>query len=150
MAIKLKGPWSLDDINVFLSETNLPLRLACVASDGFPRVVSLWYQYQAGSLHCVTHQDSKLVALLKKDNKVGFEVAPNDPPYHGVRGQGVVTLTPLGPGSTLKDLLTRYLGGLDSSLANWLLARSEEELLLTVKPHRLFSWDYRERMGGNN
>jgi nitroimidazol reductase NimA-like FMN-containing flavoprotein (pyridoxamine 5'-phosphate oxidase superfamily) len=147
MAIKLKGPWSLDEIDVFLSQANLPLRLACVGSDGFPRVVSLWYQYQGGTLYCVTHQDSKLVALLQADDKVGFEVAPNEPPYHGVRGQGRVALAPLESSSTLEDLLKRYLGSVESNLANWLLSRSDEELLITISPHRLFSWDYRERMG---
>ncbi len=146
MTIKLKGPWAQDDIDEFLTVAKLPLRLACVASDGFPRIVSLWYQYQAGALYCVTHQDSQLAALLQKDDKIGFEVSPNDPPYHGVRGQGTAALTPLGSGSTLNDLLIRYLGSVESTLAKWLLSRSDEELLVTISPRRLFSWDYRERM----
>jgi nitroimidazol reductase NimA-like FMN-containing flavoprotein (pyridoxamine 5'-phosphate oxidase superfamily) len=125
-----------------------PVRLACVGSDGFPRVVSLWYQYQDGRLYCVTHRDSQLARLLAAETRVGFEVAPNSPPYRGVRGQGRATLAPLGEHNTLNELLQRYLGGVDSPLANWLLSRSEEELLITIEPLRLFSWDYSERMAG--
>ena len=55
-------------------------------------------------------------------------------------------MTPLGDDSLLRDLLLRYLGSLDSPFAQWLLSRAEEEIIITITPSRLFSWDYRERM----
>ncbi len=45
------------------------------------------------------------------------------------------------------EMLQRYLGGTESKLGNWLLSRAEDEILITIEPLRLFSWDYRERMG---
>lgn len=75
-------------------------------------------------------------------------MGPNEPPYCGVRGQGVATLSDLGGGETLEKLLDRYLGGAESSLGNWLLSRREDELLISITPQRLFSWDYRQRMDG--
>jgi hypothetical protein len=146
MSISIKGPWTQSQVSQYLGDTRVPLRLACIGADGFPRVVSLWFCYQAGRLYCVSHRDSMVVKLLEKQGKVGFEIAPNEPPYSGVRGQGVATLQPLGDRSTLTDLVDRYLGGQDSSLASWLLSRSEQELLITIEPIRLFTWDYRERM----
>jgi len=146
MAAELKGPWDLIEIDEFLSEARVPVRLACIGGDGFPRVVSLWFRYENGKIYCVTHRDSKLVTLLTSNDKVGFEVSPNDPPYHGIRGQGIATLEPLEEVERLEGLLGRYLGGTDSSLATWLLSRCDEELLVTVEPTRIFSWDYRERM----
>jgi hypothetical protein len=77
---------------------------------------------------------------------MGFEIAPNEPPYHGVRGQGDAIVEPLGSKETLEELLGRYLGGVNSSLANWLLSRCDEEVLITITPTRLYTWDYRERM----
>ena len=77
-----------------------------------------------------------------------FEVAPNEPPYFGVRGQAMAALEPLGDHKTLQQLLERYLGGGDSDLGQWLLQRSDEELLISLTPVRFFSWDYRERMSG--
>jgi len=80
---------------------------------------------------------------------VGFELAPNEPPYHGVRGQGIATLDSDADGVVLGEMLQRYLGGTESKLGNWLLSRAEDEVLITITPLRLFSWDYRERMGAD-
>jgi hypothetical protein len=145
--MKIKGPWRQAEIDRFLLEARFPLRLACVAPDGFPRVVSVWYLYEGGKLLCASHASSQLVALLEKSPRVGFEVAPNEPPYHGVRGQGVATLTPREGGPVLEALIARYLGGSESPLASWLLSRADEEALISIEPRRWFSWDYRERMG---
>jgi hypothetical protein len=144
--MNMKGPWSEADAATFLESARIPIRLACVGADGFPRVVSLWYRYEGGCFYCVTHRDSKLTALLRGNTKVGFEVSPNEPPYHGIRGQGVVTLHEEGGAATLDSHLNRYLGGTNSDLARWLLSRAREELLVKVAVTRMFSWDYRERM----
>jgi nitroimidazol reductase NimA-like FMN-containing flavoprotein (pyridoxamine 5'-phosphate oxidase superfamily) len=133
-------------IRQFLKERVIPLRLACVGGDGYPRVVSVWYLFREGRFFSVSHQGSQLVGLLRADDKVGFEVAPEQPPYCGVRGQGVASLTHEGAGDVLDEVLRRYLGGTDSDLAQWLLSRREEEVLISITPERLFSWDYRERM----
>ena len=146
MTVQVKGPWTDHEIGDFLCASNVPLRLATVGKDGFPRVVSVWYLAEALNLQCVSHRDSPLVKLLSANDRVGFEVAPNEPPYHGVRGQGIATLSPLGERDTLDKLVERYLGGAESSVANWLLSRREEEMLIRIEPVRLFSWDYRERM----
>ncbi|MEM0954699.1 MAG: pyridoxamine 5'-phosphate oxidase family protein [Pseudomonadota bacterium] len=145
-AFKIRGPWNHDSVTEYLDSTTFPLRLACVGADGFPRVVSLWYRYGNGFFYCVTHRDSKLTALLKHNQRVGFEVSPNEPPYHGVRGQGLVTLHEEGGEALLKQHLLRYLGGTQSSLAHWLMSRAQEELVVQVEVMRMFSWDYRERM----
>lgn len=146
LKMEIKGPWDLATAGDYLTTSTFPLRLACVGRDGFPRVASLWYQYHEGSFLCVTHRDSKLTTLLRNNHKVGFEVSPNEPPYHGVRGQGLVSLHEDGGETVLRQNLQNYLGGTDSSLARWLLSRADEELLVRVDITRMFSWDYRERM----
>jgi len=146
MPVSFKGPWSAEEVEAYLQHSVYPMRLACVGADGFPRVVSVWYEYGAGHFHCVSHRASKLVNLLQANGQVGFEVSPNEPPYCGVRGQGVARLDELGSNATLDNLLERYLGGVDSRLGNWLLSRRDEEMLITIEPRRVFSWDYQERM----
>ena len=146
MTVAISGPWQQAQIDEFLDNATLPIRLSCVAADGFPRVISLWFLHRAGNLYCVTHKSAKLVALLNHSDKIGFEVAPDAPPYHGVRGQGRATLTALGEDPALELLLQRYIGDLNTDFSQWLLSRKEEELIVCIKPHRLFSWDYRERM----
>lgn len=143
---ELSGPWSLATTHAFLDKNTLPLRLSCIANDGFPRVASMWFQHEAGQLLCVTHQNSKVAKILQQNNRVGFEVSPNEPPYFGVRGQGLVSIQELGDSSLLEDLLAGYLGDTRSSFAQWLLGRKDEELILNISPQRLYTWDYRERM----
>ncbi|NND66053.1 MAG: pyridoxamine 5'-phosphate oxidase family protein [Halioglobus sp.] len=142
----LSGPWSASEISEYLSRNAFPLRLSCVGEDGFPRVVSVWFRYDDGVFQCVSHRSSQLVRLLERDDRVGFEVGPNEPPYCGVRGQGRVTLSPDTDGAVLTRMLERYLGGTESGLAQWLLSRADGEMLITIDPVRLFSWDYRSRM----
>ncbi|MFT7689166.1 MAG: hypothetical protein ACI9FB_004534, partial [Candidatus Azotimanducaceae bacterium] len=89
---------------------------------------------------------SQLVKLLSKNAKCAFEVAPNDPPYKGVRGRGEVTLTRDGVDETLHTLISRYLGDSNNSLAKWLLSRAEQEYVLEIKPTWITSWDYGHRM----
>lgn len=146
MQASIKGPWSTGQIADFLEGCHYPMRLACVGADGYPRVVSVWFIYQQGQLVCASHCSSQLVALLRANARVGFEIATNDPPYFGVRGQADAALSDSGGADMLERLLQRYLGGVDSTLAQWLLSRSEGEILITLTPRRLFSWDYRQRM----
>lgn len=148
MDIEIAGPWEEGEVLEFLQDSTLPIRLSAIAEDGYPRVISLWYQYRNEALYSVTHQSSKLVSILEKNQCVGFEISPDAPPYHGIRGQGTATLQPLGSDPALEELLIRYVGGLESEFAQWLLSRSDEEVLIVIKLHRLFSWDYRERMSG--
>ena len=146
MSLQIKGPWDQGQITHFLQASKFPLRLACVGRDGFPRVVSLWYGYDGQAFRCVSHRSSQLISLLQESDRVGFEIAPNDPPYHGVRGQGIASLEADIDGATLTEMLQRYLLGSDSKLGHWLLSRADDEVLITIKPTRLYSWDYRERM----
>jgi hypothetical protein len=150
MTSSLSGPWDQQTLDDFLSNSALPIRLSCVASDGFPRVVSLWYAYDAPCLFCATHESSSLVKLLEKNPRVGFEISPNAPPYYGVRGQATAALEPLGESDLLKRLLTRYVGDTSSPFSRWLLSRSAEELVISLTPNRLYSWDYRQRMSDIN
>ncbi|MCR9107218.1 MAG: pyridoxamine 5'-phosphate oxidase family protein [Gammaproteobacteria bacterium] len=145
-SVTLNGPWDHAQVERFLSDTVYPLRLACIGPDEFPRVVSLWFKYAAGRLHCVTHKSSKLMGLIQASPRVGFEVSTNDPPYFGVRGQGLVTVSPLDATQMLDELLERYLDDANTSLQQWLRSRAADERIIQIEPTRFFSWDYRARM----
>lgn len=146
MEVSIAGPWVRREIDTYLSNTRVPLRLGCVGRDGFPRVVSVWYMYAEGSFLCAVHRDSQLVNLLRHSPRVGFEIAPNEPPYYGVRGQGIAELSGEGGAETLKQLIDHYLGLSNAPLAEWLMSRGEDELLVKISVQRFYSWDYRKRM----
>lgn len=131
-----------------LEKTRKPLRLAFTDGDGFPRIVSLWFQYVDGDYFCATHESAWVIEQLRARPKVGYEVASNTAPYHGVRGTATVDIYPMADDPLLESLLKRYLGSTTSDFARRLLGRSESELIIRIKPLKQTSWDYRTRMTG--
>lgn len=147
MAIpSLGGPYTLEQVERYLWETVIPVRLACLGRTGAPVVLSLWFVYRDGALWCASRPTSHVVRHLARDARCAFEVARDDPPYRGVRGQGRASLRRGEGGALLGELLDRYLGGRDSPLARRLLAHAADEVAIRLAPTRLASWDYTERM----
>jgi len=122
------------------------MRLSANTDSGFPVILSLWFLTEDDGLLAAVHQDSRIAKRLKFDSRCAFEIAPNDPPYRGVRGQAIASLEREGAGALLERLLDRYLGSSDSRLGRFLLARAEEELIVRLRPSWIASWDYSQRM----
>jgi nitroimidazol reductase NimA-like FMN-containing flavoprotein (pyridoxamine 5'-phosphate oxidase superfamily) len=143
--MNLTGAWDRAGVDDFLT-TAIPVRLSCRTPAGHLWMLSLWYLWEDGSLWCATGADADVVRYLRADDEVAFEVSTNDPPYRGVRGRGHATIEPDDEKAMLRRLLTRYLGGTDSPLAERLLDPAREEVRIRVDPVRLHSWDYSRRM----
>src|SRR5512134_890654 len=56
-----QGPFSSEQIDAYLLETVVPLRLACADPDGHPLVLSLWFLWLEGALWCATAPDARVV-----------------------------------------------------------------------------------------
>ena len=145
--MKRKGPWSNDEIERFLQQTRIPLRLACNGASGHPVLVSLWFLQLGDTLWCATQRAASVVSHLRRDRHCAFEVAPETAPYRGVRGQGLAELHDERGEEILRLLIDRYLGDPTSRFAHWLLSRARQETTIAIEPLTLLSWDYRERMG---
>lgn len=145
-SIRRTGPWSASRVRGFLAEARIPMRLAANTSSGFPVVLSLWFLPEGDEILAVVHRDARIAKRLETDARCAFEIAPNEPPYLGVRGQATVSLEPEGAPELLERLLDRYLGSNDSSLARFLLGRADEELVVRLQPSWIGSWDYSRRM----
>ncbi len=144
--IRSTSAWDDHQIDRFLADTVIPIRLACIDRDGEPLVCSLWYLYSEGALWCATQQSANLVAFLEAEPRCGFEVAPEAMPYRGVRGQGRVSLSAAQGPDILLRLIDRYLGNRKSSFASWLIARSATEVAIRLEADWMTSWDFSKRM----
>ncbi len=137
---------TLSDVREFLEQVRIPIRLASITTSGWPVLISLWYLYQDGLLYCATQESAKITRYIEKNNQVAFEIAADDPPYCGVRGQAIARVDDQLGVEMLERLLVRYLGGTENALAKNLLAKKETEVAIVLEPLRIFTWDFRQRM----
>jgi hypothetical protein len=144
--MKSKNPWSQREIERFLDETRVPVRLACNGASGHPVLASLWYLPEDGRIWCATQRSASVTRLLARDSQCAFEVSVESMPYRGVRGQGLATLHDDRGEEILLKLIHRYLGDSNSQLARSLLARVATETAIAIEPKTIVSWDYTERM----
>ncbi|MAT49961.1 MAG: pyridoxamine 5'-phosphate oxidase [Porticoccaceae bacterium] len=147
LPLKADSAFNAGELEGYLHTMTIPMRLACLGSNGFPLVASHWYRYQDGELFSALHQNSLVARHLRENPRCSFEIAADTLPYRGARGQGIAHLHREGAGECLEQLIVRYLGDTDSKLAQWLLSRRNEEYMVRITPRWITSWDFTERMG---
>ena len=144
--IKITGPWDMQKIGSHLDTSVVPLKLAIISARGWPVIASLWFSYEDGTIICASKEKSRVIQILKENNKCAFEVSADSPPYHGVRGQGLAVLGHDPSGKTLENLHDRFLGSSKTPFKAWLMRGASEEVIIRITPSNLMSWDYRNRM----
>lgn len=144
--MKHKGPWSRNQVESFLRETRVPIRIASNGASGHPVLASLWFVPLEGKLWCATQRTARVATLLRRDPRCAFEISVETPPYRGLRGPGLVTMYEDRGEEILHTLIDRYVGDSNPKLASLLLARVEHETAIAIEPTMLVSWDYEERM----
>ena len=135
-----------EEIDKFVPDSKIPIRIAFIKSTGVPAVISLWYVCNDGKIHCASQKTAKIVSYLKKNPVCGFEIAADKPPYKGIRGEGTAKILN-GTGAYVLDLLIdKYLGERNSSLSKSLRNNSKTEVAIEITPKKIFRYDYSERM----
>ena len=144
---------SEDIIMECLTNSKIPIRLACMSISDWPIVVSLWYTYLNEKVYCATQNTAKVVKYLRKNPKCGFEIAGDSFPYRGVRGYGKASIVENKGEEILRMLIQKYLTGKEttiSSLKLYKLLLSKEhlqnEVAIEIVPAAIFKWDYKKRM----
>lgn len=147
---EFRGTWTADEVEAFLDETTVPVRVATTRPDGSMWMVTLWFRYRDRHLECATQADADIVRFLRDDPAVAFDISTNQIPYRGIRGHGITTVSTDGGKDVLRDLVDRYLDGRDSSLAQWLLSDERQEVRIRIDMREVYSWDYSERMNADD
>ncbi len=144
--MKIRGSLTREDIESLLEEAVIPLRIACQTPAENLWMLSLWYRYRDDHLLCATSADADVVSYLEHDDRLAFEVSTNDPPYRGVRGHGTAEIAPDPGKALLRELAERYLGSVETPLAQRLLSDDREEVTIDIEPEVVYGWDFTERM----
>lgn len=139
------GPWAAAEVAQYLQDAVIPIRIATSGSSG-PLVQSLWFIHDDDALWCATQDDALIIRRLRADPRCGFEIAADDPPYRGVRGQGVARIENEAAARVLPRLIDRYLGPEPTPLGQWLLSRIDTEVAVRIDDLAVSSWDFSGRM----
>lgn len=145
-SIRPSSTWTLPQIEQFLKDIVIPVNLACLAPNEIPINCSLWYLYEAGVFWCATQKTAKVVKYLGNSPYCGFEISSQTIPYRGVRGQGKTTISDANGADVLTRLIDRYLHDRNSRFAHWLLERADTEVVISIRPLWMTSWDFSTRM----
>ncbi len=144
--LRIKGPWSIQEIEAYINQVTIPMRLSVISKSGWPVVLSLWFLFEDNMFKCVRRGHAKVLPFLKNNPRCGIEMAGETAPCHGVRGQCTAKLLTQGASNLLERLADRYMGQEETQFRKWLRAGAMDEVAITLKPIRLMSWDYRNRM----
>ncbi|MGI9566605.1 MAG: pyridoxamine 5'-phosphate oxidase family protein [Nitrosopumilus sp.] len=135
-----------EQINRFIPDVKIPIRLGFIKSNNVPAVISLWYVCNGSKIYCAVQKTAKIVAYLQKSPICGFEIAADKPPYKGMRGEGTVQILNETGAYVLDLLIDKYLGEKESTLSKFLKNNSKTEVALQITPQKIFNYDYSERM----
>ena len=130
--------------------TKIPIRIGFIKPNGFPTIISLWYIDINGKIYCATQKTAKIIQYFEKNPICGFEIAADQPPYKGSRGEGEVKIIPTKGPEILKILIKKYLGDKESPLSKFLISHSKNEIAIEITPKKIFHYDYSKRMKGIN
>jgi len=143
-----KSAWNSARVTEFLRTARLPLRVSTLDGNGFPHITSLWFRYATGRIVCCTQQGAVIARHVRRNARVGFELAVNQPPYFGLSGHGEAHIVPEDVRAWLEPMIDHYLEGRDPGLRQWLLSRIATEVVIAIAPRHITSWDFRRRMAG--
>jgi len=135
-----------DEIDKFIPDSKIPVRIGFIKGNCTPAVVSLWYVCKDGKIYCATQKTAKIVSHLKKNPVCGFEIAADKPPYKGIRGEGTVQILNETGAYVLDLLMEKYLKGKESTLSKLLRNNSKTEVAIEITPQKVFHYDYSKRM----
>jgi nitroimidazol reductase NimA-like FMN-containing flavoprotein (pyridoxamine 5'-phosphate oxidase superfamily) len=135
------------EVENYLIQAKIPLRLSVLTESGWPIILSLWFTYSDGKILLATPDKAKVVRFLRKNPKCAFEISSEKPPYCGIRGQAKAKVIESKGNEVLEKLLQRYINdGKGSPLAKRLLSRKIEEVAIELTPINLYTWNFSDRM----
>ena len=135
-----------EEINKFIPDLKIPIRVGFIKSNDVPAVISLWYVCNDGKIYCASQKTAKIVSYLKKNPLCGFEIAADKPPYKGMRGEGTARILNETGVYVLDLLIEKYLGEKESTLSKLLRNNSKTEVAIEITPQKIFHYDYSKRM----
>ena len=133
------------EVDSFLRDSKIPLKLGTIDRHGDPVIHPLWYDYSGGKIYLITASDSRKLQNAMSKSRVYFCVDTETRPYKGVKGKGAVSrVTNVEKAVEIAQrMISKYLGDAENPLGRFLIDRLREgkETLLEISPDYYSVWD---------
>ena len=140
---------NLTEVDRFLSDSKIILRLGTTDDKNDPIIHPVWYYYLKGKLYFLSYRNTLKVRNINRRNTVYFsvdtEATPNEP-NKGVKGKGTATIV-RDSGRSLsitEKIVAKYLGDPNAGLGKGIVdaARKGSQILVEITPKYFSTWDY--------
>lgn len=131
-------PYLDAQIEAFLQQPGLLMRLGTVGRDGFPQVTPVWYLYADGLFYITTAGDRVKTRNMLADPRVGFAIDSDVKPYQGLSVWGRARLAAEGEEarSMTRRIAARYVSADRLDAMEKTLMQSPR-VVFTIEPVRL-------------
>jgi len=133
------------ELESFLANCKLPLKLGTTDRRGDPVIHPLWYHYENGKFYLITASNSRKLQNAKPGGRVYFCVDTDARPYKGAKGKGVLRFVgdQVQASKIGERILAKYTGRLDDPFAKSIMARlrNGQETILEIDPLYYSVWD---------
>lgn len=127
------------EIDVFLINSKIPLRLGTSDLIGDPMIHPVWYHYANGRIYLMSTKNQKKVRNIEGKKTVYFSVDTDAMPNRGVKGKGTAVFVkdPARSVSISEKIVAKYLGDLNSPMAKRMVnaVREGSEVMIEITPH---------------
>jgi len=141
---------SHDEIQQFLADGKIPLRLATIGGDGSPVIYPVWYHYAKDRLYLFSRKNARKMEDIVRNNTVYFSIDTETFPNKGVKGKGTAKMIsdPSEGVPVVERMLEKYLGDTKSSYRKAMIesVRKGSAVVVEIRPHYYTVWDYAESL----
>lgn len=139
---EVRGELSVEALRAFLEAPRIA-RLATTDEGGYPYIVPVWYEFDAGTFWVVAQEHVAWLRYLRRDPRVALSIADDTFPYPRVFAQGRATFVegPALEGRWREVLLRNAARHIGAEAGGRYLERTRgiRRYLLRIEPERLVS-----------
>jgi nitroimidazol reductase NimA-like FMN-containing flavoprotein (pyridoxamine 5'-phosphate oxidase superfamily) len=137
---------SHDEIQHFLANGKIPMRLATVGGDGSPVIYPVWYHYANDRFYVFSRKKARKMEDMERNTTVYFSIDTETFPNKGVKGRATARMIadPNEGVPIVEEMLEKYLGDTKSSYPKAMIesVRKGSAVVVEIRPHYYTVWDY--------
>ncbi len=128
-----------DEIQQFLANGKIPMRLATIGGEGSTVIYPVWHHYAKDRLYMFSRKNARKIENIERNNTVYFSIDTETFPNKGVKGKGTARMIsdPNEGVPWVERMLEEYLGDTKSKYPKKMIesVRKGSSVVVEIRPH---------------